>query len=73
MVAEIVEKADATPEQLEIREYNVSAYCFQADWLWKALGRIPLSPKGEYYLTDVVGLAIQDGYQVEFADPFGPG
>ena len=65
MVAEIVEKADATLEQLEIREYNVSAYCFQADWLWKALGRIPLSPKGEYYLTDVVGLAIQDGYQVE--------
>jgi bifunctional UDP-N-acetylglucosamine pyrophosphorylase/glucosamine-1-phosphate N-acetyltransferase len=64
-VAEIVEKAVATPEQLEIREYNVSAYCFKADWLWEALGRIPLSPKGEYYLTDVVGLAIGDGYQVE--------
>jgi len=64
-VAAIVEKAVATPEQLEICEYNVSAYCFEADWLWEALGRIPLSPKGEYYLTDVVGLAIGEGYQVE--------
>lgn len=64
-VAAIVEKADATPEQMMICEYNVSAYCFEADWLWEALERIPLSPKGEYYLTDVVGLAIQDGFQVE--------
>ncbi|QRN83069.1 bifunctional UDP-N-acetylglucosamine diphosphorylase/glucosamine-1-phosphate N-acetyltransferase GlmU [Chloroflexota bacterium] len=64
-VAAIVEKSDATPEQMKICEYNVSAYCFKADWLWEALGRIQLSPKGEYYLTDVVGLAIQDGYQVE--------
>ena len=64
-VAKIVEKADATPEQMKICEYNVSAYCFEADWLWEALERIPLSPKGEYYLTDVVGLAIQDGFQVE--------
>jgi len=71
-VTEIVEKAVATPEQLKIREYNVSAYCFTADWLWDALDRIPLSPKGEYYLTDVVGLAIRDGFQVEslvLADP----
>ena len=64
-VIAIVEKADATPEQLKICEYNVSAYCFRADWLWEALERIPLSPKGEYYLTDVVGLAIADGYQVK--------
>lgn len=60
----IVEKVDATPEQLAIREYNVSAYCFRADWLWGALERIPISPKGEYYLTDVVGLAIEEGYMV---------
>ena len=63
-VSAIVEQADATPEQLEIREYNVSAYCFNADWLWKALGQIPVSPKGEYYLTDVVALAVQEGFAV---------
>ena len=64
-VRAIVEQVDATPEQLAIREYNVSAYCFQADWLWEALEAIPLSPKGEYYLTDVVGLAVKQGCQVE--------
>jgi bifunctional UDP-N-acetylglucosamine pyrophosphorylase/glucosamine-1-phosphate N-acetyltransferase len=64
-VAAIVEQADATPEQLAIREYNVSAYCFDADWLWSALARIPVSPKGEYYLTDVVALAVEGGYPVD--------
>ncbi len=58
-VRAIVEEAQASPEELAIRELNVGAYCFQADWLWKALTRIPLSPKGEYYLTDLVQLAVQ--------------
>ncbi|MFW5713868.1 MAG: bifunctional UDP-N-acetylglucosamine diphosphorylase/glucosamine-1-phosphate N-acetyltransferase GlmU, partial [Brevefilum sp.] len=64
-VSAIVEQADATPEQLSIREYNVSAYCFQADWLWDALEKVPISPKGEYYLTDVVGIAVDQGHQVD--------
>ena len=64
-VTAIIEQADATTEQLAIREYNVSAYCFQADWLWEALAQIPMSPKGEYYLTDVVGLAVGQGYPVD--------
>lgn len=63
-VIAIVEQADATPEQLAIYEYNVSAYCFSADWLWKALELIPMSPKGEYYLTDTVGLAVAQGFAV---------
>jgi bifunctional UDP-N-acetylglucosamine pyrophosphorylase / glucosamine-1-phosphate N-acetyltransferase len=64
-VTAIVEQADATPEQLAIREYNVSAYCFKAEWLWPALAQIPISPKGEYYLTDVVGLAVEAGFAVD--------
>ncbi|NLN70998.1 MAG: bifunctional UDP-N-acetylglucosamine diphosphorylase/glucosamine-1-phosphate N-acetyltransferase GlmU [Chloroflexi bacterium] len=64
-VVAIVEQADATPEQLAICEYNVSAYCFDAQWLWSALAKIPVSPKGEYYLTDVVGLAVAEGFPVE--------
>ncbi len=63
-VQAIVEEAQATPEQLAIRELNVGVYCFAAEWLWSALGRIPLSPKGEYYLTDLVGLAVADGLVV---------
>jgi bifunctional UDP-N-acetylglucosamine pyrophosphorylase/glucosamine-1-phosphate N-acetyltransferase len=63
-VQAIVEEAGATPQQLAIREVNVGAYCFRADWLWDALARIPLSPKGEYYLTDTVGLALAEGLNV---------
>jgi len=61
----IVEEALATPEQLAIPELNASVYCIDADWLWEALPRIPLSPKGEYYLTDLVGLAVQQGLPVQ--------
>jgi bifunctional UDP-N-acetylglucosamine pyrophosphorylase/glucosamine-1-phosphate N-acetyltransferase len=63
-VVGIVEQVDATPEQLKIREYNVSAYCFNANWLWGALDEIPVSPKGEYYLTDTIALAVDSGYKV---------
>jgi bifunctional UDP-N-acetylglucosamine pyrophosphorylase / glucosamine-1-phosphate N-acetyltransferase len=57
-VAAIIEEYVATPEQLEIHELNVGAYCFQSEWLWDALHRIEKNPKkGEYYLTDVVELA----------------
>ena len=58
-VAAIVEEAQADPSQLAIKELNVGAYCFRSEWLWAALKRIPLSPKGEYYLTDTVALAVE--------------
>ncbi len=63
-VSGIIEEAQASPEQLQIRELNPGVYCFRTAWLWPALKRITLSPKGEYYLTDLVGLAVADGYQV---------
>ena len=53
----VVEEASCTPEQLSIRELNAGVYCFNAEWLWQNLPQIPLSPKGEYYLTDTVALA----------------
>jgi bifunctional UDP-N-acetylglucosamine pyrophosphorylase/glucosamine-1-phosphate N-acetyltransferase len=64
-VAAVIEEAQATPAQMALREYNVGAYCFRESWLWTALKRIPLSPKGEYYLTDAVGLAVADGLPVK--------
>jgi len=65
-VAAIVEEYVATPEQRAIKELNVGAYCFKADWLWDALHRIQKNPqKGEYYLTDVVELAVKDGLPVQ--------
>jgi bifunctional UDP-N-acetylglucosamine pyrophosphorylase/glucosamine-1-phosphate N-acetyltransferase len=45
---------------------NVGAYCFKADWLWDALHRIEQNPKkGEYYLTDIVEIAVRDHLPVQ--------
>lgn len=62
----IVEEAVATPEQLEISELNAGVYCFQAGWLWEHVDQISLTrPKGEYYLTDLVEMAVEEGRNVE--------
>ena len=45
-VQAVVEEAHASAEQLAVRELNTSIYCFAAEWLWPALQRILLSPKG---------------------------
>jgi len=60
----IVEEAEASPEQLALTELNLGAFCFRAEWLWQQLPRISKSPKGEYYLTDLVGLANAGGSPV---------
>jgi bifunctional UDP-N-acetylglucosamine pyrophosphorylase/glucosamine-1-phosphate N-acetyltransferase len=71
-VQAIVEEAQATAEQLSIRELNSGVYCFRAEWLWAALPRIPLSPKGEYYLTDLVGIAVAEGLPVQAVQAADP-
>ena len=69
----IVEKADATPEQLAIRLTNTGIYALPAPGLFEILGRLsPKNAQGELYLTDVAGLAIQDGHALAvhcLADP----
>ncbi|HTX67473.1 MAG TPA: NTP transferase domain-containing protein, partial [Opitutaceae bacterium] len=60
----VVEAVQASPAERRITEVNVGAYCFSADWLWDTLPRLPLSPAGEYYLTDIVALANQESGSV---------
>lgn len=64
----IVEEAQATPKELAIRELNPGFYCFDADWLWQMLPELPLSPKGEYYLTDLVALAVERGENISTSE-----
>jgi bifunctional UDP-N-acetylglucosamine pyrophosphorylase/glucosamine-1-phosphate N-acetyltransferase len=64
-VIAIIEEALATADQLAIAELNAGVYCFDAQWMWESLPRISLSPKGEYYLTDLVEIANQDGLSVQ--------
>lgn len=63
-VLRLVEERDATLEQRAIREVNVGAYVVDARWLRDTLPKLQRSPGGEYYLTDLVGLAAADGRPV---------
>ncbi len=51
---EIIEQADATPQQLEIREVFPSYYCVRIEDLLHALTKLTNdNAKREYYLTDI--------------------
>jgi bifunctional UDP-N-acetylglucosamine pyrophosphorylase / glucosamine-1-phosphate N-acetyltransferase len=58
-VLRIVEQRDATPDELDIKEWNTGVYAFRRDLLGPALRNLTaLNSQGELYLTDVVeGLA----------------
>lgn len=60
-IAAIVEEVDCTPEQRALRELNPGVYCFDSAWLWQNLPTVPRSRKGEFYLTDLVALAVAQG------------
>ncbi len=63
-VTGIIEEAHADTQQRQITELNIGAYAFRAEWLWENLEELPLSPKGEYYLTDMVALAVEQGGEI---------
>jgi bifunctional UDP-N-acetylglucosamine pyrophosphorylase/glucosamine-1-phosphate N-acetyltransferase len=62
--AAIVEERDADDGTRAIGEVNVGTYAFDAAWLREALPRITASASGEYYLTDLVALAVDAGRPV---------
>ena len=62
----IVEQKDCTQQQVEICECNSGIYCFDASALLERLPRLSReNAQGEYYLTDIVGLMVEDGLKVE--------
>ncbi len=65
-VQAIVEEPEATPEQRALTECNMGVYAFRDNWLWEHVGRLrPSAAKGEYYLTDLVSMALAEGERVE--------
>lgn len=61
-VKKIVEHADATSEELQIREINTGIIIFDADALRYSLERIDCNnEQGEYYLTDAVKVLLTEG------------
>jgi bifunctional UDP-N-acetylglucosamine pyrophosphorylase/glucosamine-1-phosphate N-acetyltransferase len=62
---DIVEQADCTPEQREIREVFPSYYCVKIEALLWALGKLTnQNKKNEYYLTDIFGHLRRAGRKV---------
>ncbi len=58
----IVEHNECTRQQRQIREVNISYYCFDSRALFGALKRVkPNDAKGEYYITDAVHILVADG------------
>ena len=72
-IIEIVEVANARRRAnaealLQIREQNAGVYCFDAAWLWANIENLPLRQARngqEYYLTDMIEMAVQQGRRVE--------
>ena len=61
-VDRIVERKDATDDELAVTEINSGLYVFDAAWLRGRIGSLKPSPKtGELYLTELVELAREDG------------
>lgn len=63
--ADIVEQADASPEQQAIDEINSGMYAFDGDQLADAVKRVRTdNAQGEEYLTEVVSILGGDGHRV---------
>jgi bifunctional UDP-N-acetylglucosamine pyrophosphorylase/glucosamine-1-phosphate N-acetyltransferase len=64
-VARLVEASDATADELAVSEVNAGLYAFDATWLREAIGRLtPSGATGEYYVTQLIDLAVADGRDV---------
>ncbi len=63
-VVRIVEAVAASEAELAVREVNSGVGVWDADWLWAALDRLAPSPTGEYFLTDLVAMAVDEGRRI---------
>ncbi len=64
-VCRVVEDRDASMEEKNISEINVGTYVVDAEFLGKALRQLrPQNAQGEYYLTDIIEIAVQQGLKV---------
>ncbi|WP_291990106.1 bifunctional UDP-N-acetylglucosamine diphosphorylase/glucosamine-1-phosphate N-acetyltransferase GlmU [Candidatus Accumulibacter sp. ACC007] len=71
-VVRIVEQKDATAEERSIREVNTGIIALPTARLAEWLGRLSNdNAQQEYYLTDIVGMAVADGVPIRTTQPQG--
>ena len=61
----IVEEKVATEEEKKIKEVNDGCYVFNKDWLERNINTLKLSKAKEYFLTDLVAVALNESSKVE--------
>lgn len=72
-VIAIVEEKDATDTQKQITEINSGVYCVDNEILHKYLKNLNNdNAQGEYYLTDIVKMAVDDGIHIDTVSPEYP-
>jgi bifunctional UDP-N-acetylglucosamine pyrophosphorylase/glucosamine-1-phosphate N-acetyltransferase len=70
VIQAIVEQKDATPDQLAVTEINTGIMSVSQPQLNNWLGRLSNdNAQGEYYLTDIVGFAVEAAVMVEASHP----
>jgi bifunctional UDP-N-acetylglucosamine pyrophosphorylase / glucosamine-1-phosphate N-acetyltransferase len=66
----IVEHKDASEQQRQIKEINTGIYCVSNAKLHEWLPKLSNdNAQGEYYLTDIVAMALADGMTVASVEP----
>lgn len=66
----IIEHKDATDEQRKITEINTGIYCVSNQKLHEWLPRLSnQNVQGEYYLTDIVEMAVAEGLEIASITP----
>jgi UDP-N-acetylmuramoyl-L-alanyl-D-glutamate--2,6-diaminopimelate ligase len=61
LITKIVEEKDATEDERKIKEINDGLYVFDRKWFADNIGKVKKGPQGEYYLVDLVKIAIDQG------------
>ena len=69
-VVRIVEQKDANADERSIREINTGIMAMPTARLGEGLGRLSSNnAQNEYYLTDIVGMAVEEGLPVQTVSP----
>jgi len=57
-VTGVKEQKELAPGEEDVDEINVGVYCADLAWLRRAVRALPAHPDGEYYLPDLVSIAL---------------
>ncbi|MFH1971806.1 MAG: sugar phosphate nucleotidyltransferase, partial [Patescibacteria group bacterium] len=60
----IIEEKEADSQEKQIKEVNDGLYVFNKKWLEENIGKVKKSPAGEYYIVDLIKLALKQNKKV---------